>query len=188
VILPASWAAIDPGKHMCALAGFLRDRLTFVDFVSVVSAWEDLATFDLVVAEKPQLDGRAFATNGRKGVDVRDIIDLAWSGALVVGACRAPVVAYEVREWKGSARKPQHHHAFWRALTEPERAILGGAPTLALIERACEAGARDGWSKPGADYYGRSKAARVHNLLDAAALGMFHAGRVDRDGFPRKQG
>jgi hypothetical protein len=184
MILPAMWAAVDPGKHVCAVAEFRGPLLAGADFVSVVSAWEDLATVDLVVAEKPQLDGRAFATNGRKGVDVRDIIDLAWSGALVVGACRAPVVSYEVREWKGSARKPQHHHAFWRALDEAERAILGGAATYNLIERACEAGARDCWSKPGADYYGRSKAARVHNLLDAAALGMFHAGRVDRDGFP----
>lgn len=173
----ATWGSIDPGVHELACAEWRGDRLHDAYFVNVTEAWRRPRAWALTVIEKPQWDARS--------VNGATLIDLAWSGGIGAGAAGAPITAYEVREWKGSARKPQHHRRGWCALLGPEKAVLGGDATIALIEDACTRGGRDGWTKPGVAYYGRGKAAKVHNLLDAVLLGLFHLGRIDVHGAPR---
>jgi hypothetical protein len=65
----------------------------------------------------------------------------------------------------------------WDVLTGAEREVLGGADTFRRIAAAVQKGALDRWGKPGASYYG---AWTGHNLLDAAALGAYQLGRLER--------
>jgi len=80
--------------------------------------------------------------------------------------------------WKGTEPKPQHHARLWEVLTPEERAILGGMATARAIADAVRKGALSRWGKPGASYYPRSFT--THNLLDAAALGCWHLGRLQK--------
>jgi hypothetical protein len=185
-LAPPRWGAIDPGVHALACADFERDGLLDAFFAPAdlpvaLGRTAAFVAWTQVIVEKPQLDGRVM----RGGAAIGTLIDLAFAAGVGAGAARCKIVTYTPQEWKRSARKPQHHHAAWRALSVLERGILGGASTAALIDIACEKGAADGWRKPGADYYGRSKAARVHNLLDAVFLGLFHCGRIAITGAPR---
>ena len=127
-----------------------------------------------VVVEKPQFDGRTPAA-------MRTTLELAWQGAAVAyylaGLHGADVTEYEPRDWKGSARKPQHHAEIWRRLFfQREQEMLGGEATRQKIDDACKKGALDRWSKAGADYYPRSWL--THNILDALGIAMTFAGRM----------
>lgn len=126
-----------------------------------------------VVVEKPQFDGRTPAA-------MRTTLELAWQGSAVAyylaGINHCQVTEYEPRDWKGSARKPQHHAEIWRRLFPNERTMLGGDDTGNRIGEACTKGALDRWSKPGVDYYSRSWL--THNILDAVGLALKFAGRL----------
>lgn len=126
----------------------------------------------IVVVEKPQFDGRTPAAQ-------KTVAELGWQGAAVAyyiaGLNRGTVVEIPPRDWKGSARKPQHHHEIWGFLCPNEKEILGGQKTLREIEKSCERGALDRWRKPGVEYYPRAWI--THNLLDAVGLALTYAGR-----------
>lgn len=163
--------AIDPGwsEPGSARAHFDGERLVRVDFWS----WRRPGvpvTVDQIVIEKPQEDNRT--------PHVRDSyakLCRAYDYALEHHA--GPVRRYTPRQWKGSCPKPQHHARLWERLTDAERAVLGGTETRLRIRDACERGALNRWSKPGARYYGSWNG---HNLLDAVALGAFHIGRISK--------
>ncbi len=175
--------AVDPGVHECACAEFVDGSLTRVEFISAVwggpgsGRFWPMATYDVdeCVIEIPQHDKRVGVHNSA----------LALHAGLIAGACRCGVYAYTPSNgenpWKGSTPKPVHHRRVWAELSPDERAVFP-AGTEARIIKACEKGALDGWRKPGGEYYGKAKGAdgigaRVHNVLDAVALGMHHLGR-----------
>lgn len=188
-LAPARWGAIDPGVHALACADFNGPELIDAFFAPAdlpIAIWTAGRTWSQIVVEKPQLDGRVLNANRAKAQAMaRTLIDLSFACGVGAGAARCKIIPYTPQEWKRSARKPQHHYHAWKALGTLERGVLGGAQTEALIELACERGAADGWTKPGAEYYGKAKAARVHNLLDAVFLGLFHAGRIRVTGAAR---
>lgn len=112
---------------------------------------------------------------------VQDLLALMRAGTALAyylaGAWGCPVREVTPTEWKGTRRKPQHHHAMWSVLDDDERAVLGGAATLATIEAACERGAAERWKRGGGAAYYPSKWA-THNQLDAAALLLTCYGRL----------
>jgi hypothetical protein len=131
----------------------------------------------VIVYEEPQLDGRTLA------VGATTTLQLALSVGRAVGRLErgnVEVHAYTPTQWKGSEPKPQNHARLWDVLTPAERLVLGGDATYRQIDKALEKGALCRWSKRGAEYYPRTF--KTHNLLDAAALGCFHLGRLTKVG------
>jgi hypothetical protein len=168
--------AIDPGADTCANAIFARDVLIAVSF-ALPPDWDPLADEpSIVVVERMQADERT------RHVDVRHVLACQWNAALCAGCLAgrtgAAVQWYTPTEWKGSEPKPIQHKRLWAVLTPAERIILGGRVTEVAIDRAVEKGALRRWKISGADCYPR--ACKVHNLLDAAALGAVHLGRLER--------
>lgn len=174
--------AIDPGASTCACAWFgeggeLRD----VEF----NQYPEHERLTMVVVERMQADSRT------RNIDVRNLLDCQFSGALAAGnACGATRHA-EMKwltptQWKGSEPKPTQHARLFGVnaemtgrpaiLSVAEQAILGGEKTRAVIAAAVKKGALDRWSKPGVKYY--PAAFDTHNLLDAVALGLFVLGRL----------
>lgn len=172
---PAVLIAIDPGYagQGNAVAEFLHGFLydTWFNHLPCVGQ-----RADVVVIEKPQQDARS------ENVPPKILINLAWEGALLAGAfCGrdgARLVAYTPSEWKGSTPKPVHHKRLWRVLSAAEQKVLGGAATEQAIDAACRKGASKRWGITGAKCYPASF--DTHNLLDAAALGAFHLGRIGK--------
>lgn len=164
--------AIDPGKHWCDCAWFYDGELTRVYAMPSLHRTAGPALHGLsipanrVICEKPQLDGRP----------ATDLIDVTLAGAYLAGQAWGTVRFVEPREWKGSMPKPVHHRKVWQTLTPTERAAL---PDYAEheINKALLRGAKDGWRKPGGTYY-RGERGKVHNALDAVALGLFELGRL----------
>lgn len=188
--------AIDPGVHKCACAAFREGVLCEVWFETAIGhaptrrdasapTPEPRAAQPLrlepvhVVVEMPEYQG-ARSSKSR----TQDLLALSWHGAMLAGQFAgrdaAPVFAYTPSTWKGSTPKPMHHLHLWRVLSDAERHLLGGARTLAAIDKACTKGALSRWSKPGVTYYPRSFT--MHNLLDAVALGCYHLGRFQLGG------
>jgi hypothetical protein len=179
--------AIDPGVHRCACAGFDDDgTLTeaWFETARTFKRGEELPTtprysaavgVDVIIVEQPQVDRRTRTA-------VPEVVALSWHGALLAGEFAgreaAPVVAVTPSEWKGSEPKPQHHARLWEILSAEERRVLGGVATQRAILAARQKGALTRWSKPGAAYYPRAFV--MHNLLDAAALGAWYTGRLER--------
>ncbi len=197
--------AIDPGHagEGCACAVYADGTLRaawFERYAGRVLGSPAWLRIDEVVVERPAYQG-ARSDQAR----VADLINLAWSGALLAGAYAgrdgAWLVEYtpnDVRDkrcpkharvstrpapctcsrgWKGSEQKPVQHARLWEVLTPAERAVLGGDATARRIDAAVTKGALERWAKPGAAYYG---AWTGHNTLDAAALGAHHLGRLER--------
>jgi hypothetical protein len=193
-------------------AWFERNPATFVGNVGRmnylppttprVSTLEYTDPVGVVVVERPALQGKK-TRNARP----QDLMNLAWSGALLAGAyagrdgcpvleftpndSRDPRCVYHVkrsigaactcsRGWKGSEPKPVQHARLWEELSPAERLVLGGDLVRDAIYTARERGALDRWGKPGVAYYPRSFT--THNLLDAAALGCTYLGRLQRTG------
>lgn len=134
-----------------------------------------------IVVEKPVPQG------GRTlSARYEDLINLAWSGALLAGdyagASGAAIYAWPatdwggVRGWKGGEAKPHNHRRLWALLDDDERAALGGEATWREIDAACEKWALKRGGIEGAKCYKTD----MHNLLDAAALGACFVGRMKR--------
>lgn len=169
--------AIDPGYAKagrgCACAMFVDDALVAVWFDRPTDArCPALARLDEVVWEIPQVDART-------RVSTPHVVQLAAVGGtlagLYAGAHGAKVVPVTPSKWKGSLPKPVCHGRIWAKLTLDERAILGGAATLAKIDEAKRKGALARWAKAGGDYYPASWL--THNLLDAVGIGIWRLGR-----------
>lgn len=173
--------AIDPGSagegNACAFFQSWGGR------VALSSVWfERLATpfvgrphVETIVVERPAYQGLR-SDQAR----VQDLLNLAWSGALLAGAYAgrdgAELVEYTPAQWKGSEQKPIQHYRLWQVLEPAERAVLGGAATERRILAAREKGALKRWPA-GGKWYGTWTG---HNLLDAVALGCHHLGRLER--------
>ena len=166
--------AIDPGFGVrsggCACARLLDGRVIAVWFTRAAHPGVPAAAHTpaprLIVWECPDADSR--------GAPPRTLIQLAAAGATVAGYCAglfggAEVVPVSADSWTRGEPKPQRHRRLWAGLDAGERALLGGPPTLEGIQAACEAGALERWKRPGGAYY--PAGFRVHNLLDAVALG-----------------
>jgi hypothetical protein len=135
-----------------------------------------------VVFEVPQGDGR--------GVPVDDLLRVAVNGARTAEAlcCVEDRAVSEARprEWKGSTPKAPCHLRAWQALSDTERALLGGAATAKAIANACNRGAKARWKKHANHHYSNRDLPTVdglkitHDILDAVALGLWYLGRTKK--------
>jgi len=178
----ANALAIDPGYARksggCAVANAYGGTLTGVWFERAADFSGAETDPAHVIVEQPQQDARSW------GVPPAVLIKLAWEGGtlagLYAGASGAQLHCPTVTEWKGGEKKPAHHARLWAELDERERAVLGGAKTLAAIKAACQKGALCRWRLPSDELY--PKSFTTHNLLDAAALLMWALGRLTKEG------
>lgn len=167
---------IDPGVHACAVTYLENSHVQGHALTNVVDR-AALATLDVthVVVERPEYQG--LRTQSSRPAD---LINLAWAGALmagtIAGCTGAHLVELPPSAWKGSEPKPVNHARMWRELSPYEKDLLGGTKTGQVILAAVEKGARERWKKGGAAYYPR--AWTMHNVLDAAALGLTYVGRM----------
>jgi hypothetical protein len=172
--------AIDPGSAGAgnAVAVFVHRKLAGAWFERVDAMCRhalEACRLDTIAVERPDYQGQR-----SDQACVIDLINLAWSGAMLAGAYAgrdgAELVEYTPRQWKGSEQKPIHHARLWTVLDAGERAVLGGAATERRILEARERGALKRWA-PNVKWYGSWSG---HNLLDAVALGCVHLGRLER--------
>lgn len=178
----ANAIAIDPGYGRrsggCACAEARSGVILHAWFERASEFVDGPAGIKHVVVEQPQQDARSW------GIPPAVLIALAWEGAklggLYAGTCGAILHDPLVRDWKAGEKKPAHHKRLWAVLEPSERALLGGAPTLQAINRACEKGALCRWSLPSAQLY--PSTFKTHNLLDAAALLAWALGRLTKEG------
>ena len=171
---------IDPGYSVrsggCAVSVFEGFPLAHVFFMARGRAAQRppcLADVQRVVWELPQMDDRSRSTPPNV------LIQLTAEGATLAGTIAGwtgNIVARTPSQWKGSSHKPSMHLRAWDVLTEPERRLLGGPPTLNRIEAAVEKGAADRWARPGGSYYPITW--NMHNLLDAVCMGLIDLGRM----------
>lgn len=158
--------AVDPGKHSCAWATFMGDRLWDASLVRgksgapphvapgaeglarVLESWSYGVRF---VLEQPTV------YPGARENDPNDLISIATEGGLFVGAVRGgragPTVLVAPRTWKGGVPKDIHQRRILAKLTAPEVARLEAAlvnvlPTLR------------------------------HNVVDAVGIGLWAVGRA----------
>jgi hypothetical protein len=160
--------AIDPGVHDVATAWFEDGILRQVGFWAARKP-SPCRAYGRAIVEIPQFDRRPSP----------QVIELAVAGAYLAGSAAETCRFVTPSEWKGSVPKPIHHCQIWTALSEAERACFP-QDTNDRILAARMKGARDAWRKDGARYYGKGKGHEVHNLLDAAGLGLFELGRITR--------
>jgi hypothetical protein len=170
--------AIDPGYAKrgkgCAVAVLRDGRLSAVFFVrpeTVAPAALRVGAIE-VVWERPQVDART-------RVSAPAVVRLSAVGGelagMFAGACGCRAVPVSPQQWKGSVAKPVAHYRLWQVLDPAERDVLGGDATYAVIRGAQLKGAKNRWGRDGASYYPSSFDA--HNLLDAAALGLWRLRR-----------
>jgi hypothetical protein len=166
-----SLLAIDPDVHP-ACAWFQRGRLVHATCTNTPGG----AGLDAIVVEILVYRG---AVDGPR---MPDLIRMARAGDRAVGHALAnaepacEIFEYTPAEWKGSEPKPMCHVRLWNVLDESEKAILGGDKTRQMIDLALHKGASSRWSQSGGSYY--PKAYATADLLDAAALGCVHLGRL----------
>jgi hypothetical protein len=134
--------------------------------------------FEIVLWEQPQGDGRTWHVPPEVMIQLTtagaELAGLFAGWSMAHGSC-CKIVSQTPTGSKGSVPKPIAHLRLWEALTEPERAMLGGAATGKAIAAACERGALDRW-RPGKSYYPSTWL--MHNILDAVALGAKYLGRL----------
>jgi hypothetical protein len=166
------------GADLCALAYWRRGVLVSVGWeTDGMRAGPTGALLALQIAvEKPQQDGRS------SKVPPAQLIELTWASAMVACWFLAPVKAYTPSQWKGSSPKPQHHLRMLAVLEPAELAVLP-PDTLTIVRDTCRRGAAKAWRSPGVSYYPRKW--DIHNQLCAVALGLYHLGRIDREGMAR---
>lgn len=165
--------AIDPGVELCACAWFDDACLRRIEFHAAHKVRGACSRIpDLVVVERPEYQGaRSDAAR------TQDLLALSWAGAKAAYRVGAPEVR-EVTpsEWKGSEAKPPQHARMWTmCLTDDEKKLFPADTGKRIMTAARKYALHPG--RPGAEYYGRGKGSEVHNLLDAAALGLAYVGR-----------
>lgn len=127
---------------------------------------------DIVIVERPEYQGaRSDAARAQ------DLMALSWAGAQAAYSVGCNVVReYTPGEWKRSEPKPPQHLRLWEdCLTDTERKLFPPDTRKRVMAAAEKCALHPG--RPGADYYGRGKGSEVHNLLDAAAMGLAFVGR-----------
>lgn len=182
--MSCSLLAIDSGHPDCACAVARGLKLTWVGSACIQTVslgTRSAGGFDRVIVEVPQADGRS--------VPVDDLIRVATTGVRLAERFASRGHAIEEvrpRDWKGSVPKPPHHARMWKALSNEEQDLLGGAQTYFAIVAACRRGAQGAWKKPGATYYRARELPSVngtkitHDILDAAALALYALKRLSK--------
>ncbi len=170
--------AVDVGGHVkgCSGAFFTDGELSHV--------WARLDRLGCcaparVIVERPQQDGRS------RAVPPAILMDLCWTGALLVGgfaALGAGVREVEPREWKGETAKAIMHKRLWVALTPRERIVFPEG-TIVEIEAACRKGALCRWKPHKNGHY--REGSSTPDILDAVGLGLWHLGRITREGYAK---
>lgn len=176
--------SVDSGHPLNYLAGFVGDELRHVGFGGMQddgegARWPDFWPATLAVVEIPQADGR--------GAPADDLIKVAVSGARYAQAYTqyGDVQEARPREWKGSLPKAICHLRMWQALSDAEKALLGGEQTAKAIANACNRGAKARWKKHANHHYSNRDLPNVaglkitHDILDAVALGLCYLGRLN---------
>lgn len=176
--------AIDVGGHVkgCSAALFRGGEL-----VQALPRIVHATPVDRVVVERPQQDGRS------RAVPPAQLIDLAWTGAVLYGgflALGAEGREYTPTEWKGTTAKAVHHWRLLSALTEKERWALAEsfgnkseAGLIAEVQAARTAGALKRWAPHKNGHY--AEKSRTPDVLDAVGLGLFDLGRITKEGYSR---
>ena len=174
---PQCTLAIDPGANECAYAEFDGAELTNAG-VTTPDSGPDF--FIAVVWEIPQGDGRS--------ITVDDAVRVAAAGAELAGRCvssAGKIERFTPRQWKGSLPKAVCHLRMWQALSDTERALLGGEQTAKAIANACNRGAKARWKKHANHHYSNRDLPKVgqlnitHDILDAVSLGLWYLGRLN---------
>lgn len=164
---------IDPGLRVCGVAAFSVGRLVAAglpsgskdantnDPLGRTRAWSAMASavaewcrgrgeITGVVIELPQVRKREHQRAAKKGADPNDLIQLAAVVAAISDRFRHDGVrAFLPEEWKGQVPKKIHNE---RALARLDAAELAVIPQLA--------------------------SSKLHNVIDAIALGLVDAGRL----------
>jgi hypothetical protein len=132
---------------------------------------------DVVVIEKPQMDGRS------RKVPPRILINLAWNGALVAGALHPDrLVELTPSEWKGGINKHPHHLRIWRKLNRKEQHAIAAAiswlrkrPTHLTPDEVFELlrGAAENYARTG-----KVTKHAFYDVLDAVGLVLRHLKRI----------
>lgn len=173
--------SIDPAADECAVAAWNQQRLVEVRvWPRSLRAADDSAFVDAAVVEIPQADGRSAPAD--------DLLRVAVTGARLAEYAAGrfgEIVEARPREWKGSLPKAVCHERMWRALSDAERALLGGAQTCKAIANACNRGAKARWKKHANHHYSNRDLPTVdgikisHDILDAVSLGLWYLGRLN---------
>ena len=168
--------AVDSGALASAQAQFDGAEL-----LRVGSAARALFVGDDVIVEIPQADGR--------GSTVDDLIRVTAGGVRVGSRSMAhdgsDYREVTPREWKGSLPKAVCHLRMWQALSDTERALLGGEQTAKAIANACNRGAKARWKKHANHHYSNRDLPTgnglkiTHDILDAVSLGLWYLGRLN---------
>ncbi len=158
--------AIDPGLNACGCAYFIDNILVNSGLIGYTApTWEAIPkraamTADAVftefgIPERLVIEWpQVYRLGGRAGADPNDLLGLAAvAGALCVRACDPVVNTYKPAEWKGQVPKEVHHARILRFLSDTEKKAI---PKLAK--------------------------SKLHNVLDAIGLGLFHLGRTGKGG------
>jgi hypothetical protein len=178
--------AIDPGDakaagNICYAASFIDGCLSCLQGLDYAGAraWREHAGAgpDVLVIEKPQMDGRSRKTPPRV------LINLAWNGALVAGELQAVKLEQMTpSEWKGSVNKHPHHMRIWRRLSRVEQEIVGDAarwtrkrsgPLTPSEVYKLLYGAAENYARTG-----KSTKHPFYDVLDAVGLGLRYLGRI----------
>jgi hypothetical protein len=184
--------AIDSGHPESACASFVGCvlRRVFSGNVDTVPDWAHYA-YDRVVVEVPTLRGDATP-------NPESLILIGIAGPRLAERCSASAAPERLREvrpaeWKGSLPKAVCHLRMWQALSDTERALLGGDATAKAIANACNRGAKARWKKHANHHYSNRDLPKVggiagvsdgtlkitHDILDAVALGLWYLGRLN---------
>jgi hypothetical protein len=195
-------ASIDPGGHKkgCSMVLFRNATLERVS-PSITFRTFSNPHADMVVIERPQVDGRS------RAVPPEVMIDMTAEGMLLAGmfvGTGSMLRMLTPSEWKGGVRadgrfigglsKATHHANMIEsgALSEVELSTIAcefghsveGAAWVrrtVLDARRKEALAR-GASHRNGHYSEARDVARLPDVLDAVGLGLFALGRIDKDG------
>jgi hypothetical protein len=154
----------------CACAWIEGSALVHVEYVppELARQIDGVKLIGQVVVERPEYQGaRSDAAR------VEDLMALSWAGAQAAYSIGAPVIEVSPRRWKGTEAKPPHHMRLLDVLT-PAELKLFPAETRKRVVAAAERYALSPGKYPSAKAYGKWDG---HNLLDAAALGLWHVGR-----------
>lgn len=175
--------SIDVGGHVkgCSAALFRGGEL-----IQALPRIVHATPVDRVVVERPQQDGRS------RAVPPAQLIDLAWTGAVLYGgflALGAEGREYTPTEWKGTTAKAVHHWRMLGALFKNELLVVAGGLGSTVdglfheVDAARTAGALKRWAPHKNGHY--SEKSRTPDVLDAVGLGLFDLGRITKEGYPR---
>ena len=163
--------AIDPGNKgesgECAVAVFDKRVLISVHF----QRFDDVHAGTFGVHAVVCLEVPEIYPGGHQRPN--DIVKLGIAGALLAGAMRPrELILLTPHQWKGNQAKPVCHHFLWQQLTAEERKLFPKG-TGERIAKGIADNAPRMYAQPLKNY-----GFKANNLLDAAAIGAKHLGRI----------